>query len=229
MISLYLLQNPDHYTSHIFVPFYWKSFVSKALSYWQSDSTEVQTKVVLIQRKGKLIGLSSTFDYTHRPYDYNHYNLYDWIREFTRVRKRKSKPGQQNLQTDDYDAQITDLYEDGIQVQDNHICFLEEHPLYGTHVPVRRRNFEHVVPNFLGGILPRPDKDDREYYCCTMMVLFCPWRSGKDLKADLQTWHEAFESYQFPFQYRCYIQNINLRYEALDARDDFRAQMKAGN
>lgn len=28
MASLYLLQNPDHYTSHNFIPFWWKSFVN---------------------------------------------------------------------------------------------------------------------------------------------------------------------------------------------------------
>jgi hypothetical protein len=27
IICLYLLGNPDHYTSHQFVPFYWQSFV----------------------------------------------------------------------------------------------------------------------------------------------------------------------------------------------------------
>ncbi|KAJ3754420.1 hypothetical protein EV360DRAFT_10496, partial [Lentinula raphanica] len=75
MISLYLLQNPDHYTSHQFVPFYWKSFVSKACSFWLPDTVENQPKVVLIQRKGKLIGLSSTFDYTHRPLLYSYLRL----------------------------------------------------------------------------------------------------------------------------------------------------------
>jgi hypothetical protein len=29
MICLYLLGNPDHYTSHFFVPFYWQSFVQE--------------------------------------------------------------------------------------------------------------------------------------------------------------------------------------------------------
>ncbi|KAE9408394.1 hypothetical protein BT96DRAFT_783288, partial [Gymnopus androsaceus JB14] len=30
MISLYLLRNPDYYTSHVFVPFYWHTFVTDA-------------------------------------------------------------------------------------------------------------------------------------------------------------------------------------------------------
>ncbi|KAJ3977502.1 hypothetical protein EV361DRAFT_788172, partial [Lentinula raphanica] len=105
--------------------------------------------------------------------------------------------------------------------------FMDGHPLSESHVPVHRRNPHNVVPNFLGGILPRPDKEDREYYCCTMLVLFRPWRTGFDLKEHNQTWHEAFLAYEFPPECKMYIQNINLRYEALDSRDDFRSQMKA--
>jgi hypothetical protein len=37
MIGLYLLDNPDHYASYTFVPFYWQSFVSKAHSVWNTD------------------------------------------------------------------------------------------------------------------------------------------------------------------------------------------------
>ncbi|KAJ3754421.1 hypothetical protein EV360DRAFT_3142, partial [Lentinula raphanica] len=124
------------------------------------------------------------------------------------------------------DADLTEVYNDSLQSQYKNLQFLEDHPLYETHVPVRRINFEHIIPNFLGGILPRPDKDDREYYCCTMLVLFCPWRTGEDLKTEQQSWHEAFQNYNFPSRCKTFIQNINLRYEALDARDDFRAQMK---
>ncbi|KAJ3820163.1 hypothetical protein F5880DRAFT_1488490, partial [Lentinula raphanica] len=215
MISLYLLQNPDHYTSHDFIPFYWKTFVSKAQSYWLPDTADNQPKLVLVKRKGKLIGLSSTFDYTHRPLSHDHYNLYDWICEFRRI----SKPNHKNKLVDEEDDPNVSkfLYKD--------CAFLEGHPLCDTHVPVRRTNYLQVVPNFLGGILPRPDKEDREYYCCTMLVLFCPWRSGKDLKLEHQTWHEAFQSYIFPSHSLLLMQNMNLRYEALDARDDFRAQI----
>ncbi|KAF9549158.1 hypothetical protein CPC08DRAFT_589173, partial [Agrocybe pediades] len=27
MASMYLLGNPDHYTAHVFMPFYWRSYV----------------------------------------------------------------------------------------------------------------------------------------------------------------------------------------------------------
>ncbi|KAF8873000.1 hypothetical protein BD779DRAFT_1392230, partial [Infundibulicybe gibba] len=34
MACMYLLDNPDHYTSHKFVPFYWQSFVREAGKPW---------------------------------------------------------------------------------------------------------------------------------------------------------------------------------------------------
>ena len=40
MICLYLLGNPDHYTSHQFVPFYWLSFVQEVRKVWDEDLTD---------------------------------------------------------------------------------------------------------------------------------------------------------------------------------------------
>jgi len=50
-----------------------------------------------------------------------------------------------------------------------------------------------LIPNFAGGSLPRCDRGDREYYCATMLMLFKPWRHGKNLKDDDQSWDEAFQ------------------------------------
>ncbi|KAJ7784229.1 hypothetical protein B0H16DRAFT_1273780, partial [Mycena metata] len=38
------------------------------------------------------------------------------------------------------------------------------------------RKLDNVIPNFIGGAIPRADKGDREYYCMTIMTLFKPWR-----------------------------------------------------
>ncbi|KAJ3872483.1 hypothetical protein F5051DRAFT_290400, partial [Lentinula edodes] len=37
IISLYLLNNPDHYTSHHFIPFYWRTYVSTARSVFEEN------------------------------------------------------------------------------------------------------------------------------------------------------------------------------------------------
>ncbi|KAE9384794.1 hypothetical protein BT96DRAFT_797520, partial [Gymnopus androsaceus JB14] len=90
--TVYLLKNPDHYTSYVFVPFYWHTFVTEACSvYHPQDTATAQPRLVLIKQHGKLVGLSSSFDYTHRPIEHEDYNLYDWIQRFQRVSKRKKK------------------------------------------------------------------------------------------------------------------------------------------
>jgi hypothetical protein len=85
---------------------------------------------------------------------------------------------------------------------------------------------ELVVPNFIGGTLPRCDQGDHEYYCSTMLTLFKPWRTGYDLKSADETWEHAFDNYNFSDRQMNLMKNFNLRYECLDARDDYSAQMK---
>ncbi|KAJ4463368.1 hypothetical protein C8J55DRAFT_410515, partial [Lentinula edodes] len=193
MISLYLLKNPDHYTSHNFVPFYWRTY-----------------------RWDKLIGLSSALDYTHRPSQHAEINLYNWICLFYKVAKRKNKIEDES---DLRPMRSTDSRKK--------LPFLADHPLFDTHAIATRRDSSMTVPNFIG-TLPRPDKDDREYYCCTMLTLFCPWRSGEDLKKRDQSWHDAFEEYTFCNQSQLVMKNMNICFECLDARDDYRAQLKSG-
>jgi hypothetical protein len=55
MASLYLLGNPDHYTRHKFIPFYWRAFVKEVLDVWaeeknsdeNSDARDSSDKVVI--------------------------------------------------------------------------------------------------------------------------------------------------------------------------------------
>jgi len=84
------------------------------------------------------------------------------------------------------------------------------------------------VPNFTGATLPRRDKGDREYYCCAMLTLFKPWRTGSDLKSTTASWDEQFLAHQFSNDEVNYMNNFNIRYECMDARDDYCAQMKHG-
>src|ERR1700683_334755 len=65
------------------------------------------------------------------------------------------------------------------------------------------------------------DQGDREYYCHTMLTLFKPWRTGKDLKYEIQTWDESFLKYEFSKRQLEIMKYFNVRYECLDARDDY--------
>jgi hypothetical protein len=53
MAALYLLGNPDHYTSHKFVPAYWKSYVRETLKPWRSeeDLENILPEKVVVQKQ----------------------------------------------------------------------------------------------------------------------------------------------------------------------------------
>jgi hypothetical protein len=83
MICMYLLDKPDHYTSHKFKPFHWKSFVSEAQKFWNSEQSEQQNddhKIILIRKNGRIFGISRVYDYIFRPIELENMSLYDWIR-----------------------------------------------------------------------------------------------------------------------------------------------------
>ena len=77
--------------------------------------------------------------------------------------------------------------------------------------------------------MPRCDKGDREYYCATMLTLFKPWRHGKNLKEDVQSWDEAFTNYIFTPHQTELMKVFNLHYECNDARDDYSKLLKQNN
>ena len=61
-----------------------------------------------------------------------------------------------------------------------------------------------------------------------MLTLFKPWRTGKDLKLQNDSWDDAFTTHKFTSNQVQVMKNFNIRYECLDARDDFSVQLKQG-
>ena len=58
--------------------------------------------------------------------------------------------------------------------------------------------------------------------------MFKPWRSGNDLKNEQESWDESFTNHEFTQRELEIMNNFNLRYECLDARDDFSSQLRQG-
>ena len=254
MIAMYLLGNPDHYTGHTFIPFYWQSFVQEAGRPFDCGDYHEPQKNTVIKKGGKIIGLSRVHDYIHRPEELANVNLYDWIRCYKREKLPKDMCTVERLDGDatanendtnfvedealnlstslDGDSDVVSNYceeqpKKKVTGRSNAIMrFCSQHPLSGSHGVKYIVNNAARVPNFVGANLPRRDQGDREYYCRTMLVLFKPWRQGTDLKAGDQLWDEEFQEYSFSEVQLRYMRNFNVRYECLDARDDYRAQMK---
>jgi hypothetical protein len=249
MASLYLLGNPDHYTNQNFVVFYWKSYVTEVLKAWKQDSNAQSDKVVLLKNTdGEFIGLSTVDDYMYRPYELSDKSLYEWIQIYTRLKRTKTEQKKfQSQKHDDVkppavfqtDEEVdTDFESDSDYIESDQAsekekiqgkyAFLQNHPLYETH-QVSISKSKNLVPNFAGGSLPRCDKGDREYYCATMLTLFKPWRHGKNLKEDDQSWDEAFTDYKFTPRQIELMKFFNIRYECNDARDDYSKLLKQTN
>lgn len=205
-------------------------------------------KVAIIKKNGRVIGLSPVNDYVFRPPELHSISLYDWISTYQRE-KLKSKKQKKNpmLHHDDAGVDSDSHGEDNRSSspegknhpsskrsssapkksrQSSILNFADGHPLAKSH-GARKVN-KVLVPNFVGQTLPRCDLGDREFYCSTMLTLFKPWRSGFDLKKGEASWDETFLLHPFSGRQLELMKNMNIRYECLDARDDFHAQMKKG-
>lgn len=249
MACLYLLEHPDHYSSHEFETFFWRSYINEIKRVWDPDPEEPETRddqeedegehdspieparqaqaeaapetVLLSKRQNKYYALSPLLDYIYRPLDCENMNLYEWISGTEKVQRYKKK-ATENTDEMGTDEEITDENGD----PDDQSCFLAKHPQTKTHrvkvLPLAQRK----VPNFVGGTLPRRDQGNRDEYCMTMLGLFKPWRTGRDLKSESDTWDACFTAHEFTTSQTTVMDNFNLKYECNDARDDFSAQRK---
>ncbi|EAU85037.2 hypothetical protein CC1G_04133 [Coprinopsis cinerea okayama7 len=212
MIALYLMGNPDHYTDHTFVPLYWTSYVNQVKSAFPDEQDRMvgHDKVAVIKQQGRYVQLSCTFDYVYRPSVVESLPVYDFVRCCKRV-------------------QVSSVHRDKRTLPRGTFAFGPDHPLADSHgLRVNTKAMEYVVPNLLGGTLPRPGVGSENEYGVAMLALFVPWRSGTDLRAPGEDWSAAWNRTAVSPRYETIMKNINLKYECLDARDDFRAQLKAG-
>ncbi|KAF9034879.1 hypothetical protein BJ165DRAFT_1313951, partial [Panaeolus papilionaceus] len=247
MACLHLLENPDHYTSHDFVCFYWRNFVLFVRKAWEvllssvdpayngtlpglnlpllegitsagfthkenndmmpEDDDTLIDNVTMASSDSVFVSKSSPDDYRFRPAEHESVSLYEWVQCAERYKVSSARNSRQHL---------------------HFFKYLPDHPMARTHVVAcDARKRDRIVPNFIGGSLPRKDSGDREDYCLTMMTLFVPWRTGIDLKVANETWEDAFNKHTFSAHEKQLMMNFNLRYECYDARDDFYATRQA--
>ncbi|KAI5891531.1 uncharacterized protein SCHCODRAFT_02506767 [Schizophyllum commune H4-8] len=87
MIAMYLLGNPDHYTSHRFRPFFWRTYYNPIHQYW--TGLEVEEKVMVVRKKGHIVGISESQNYVFRGAELAHLKLYDFMLLCERVKIAK--------------------------------------------------------------------------------------------------------------------------------------------
>ncbi|KAJ7115119.1 hypothetical protein C8R43DRAFT_846283, partial [Mycena crocata] len=99
MASMYVLGNPDHYTSHSYVNFWWKGYVRFVRTFWtESDDRmdmgdkDVDESVPLGKQDGEFVGSSSVDDYRYRPAVFENLSVYEWTQCYDKkIRTKKER------------------------------------------------------------------------------------------------------------------------------------------
>ncbi|KAJ7867320.1 hypothetical protein B0H13DRAFT_1636202 [Mycena leptocephala] len=200
MASMYLLGNPDHYASHKYVPFAWRQYVQFVRGFWvdsmkeeeeEGDESEWpgqddEERVRIGRMARKFVPSYSVNDYRYRPAD--HKAALARLKEEEEPMRLK-RYSYRTTETDDEDDVILEKETRGSE---------ENRPIYHPFVPLHALfrsncitcNFDNLytmIPNFIGGSIPRSGKGARAAYCMTMLILFKPWRSPSDLKDMIST------------------------------------------
>ncbi|OBZ78025.1 hypothetical protein A0H81_02091 [Grifola frondosa] len=232
----YLLGHPDHYTNHSFRVVYWQSYLKCAIETgYESDQTrlgiDAEGEDVVVGRSNEgVVGLHRVDDYVFRPEFFTSMSMYQYLSssDVRKLRKcerfeNETHPNQKLRSDEDADGEDSELQSSSGPYQ-----YLEGHPLRESHGVFQVGEDAEWVLNFVGGVLPRKDRGDREEYCMVMLMLFKPggWRSGKHLRIDSMMWEQTFEATEFPAPVLKIMHNMNLLYECLDARDDYAAQRR---
>ena len=204
-----------------------------------AENKESTDKVTILKYNNRFIGLSPVHDYIYRCDALRDICLYDWVARCERTKLPKARKSN-SLEKDEDDIAT----EHGSSIDERPSSdptfritkttsgvfpLLMEHPLAKSHGTRCCIVAKEKIPNFVGSTLPRCDQGDREFYCSVMLTLFKPWRSGLELKTQEQSWDEAFSTHCFSARQKDIMRNMNIRYECLDARDDFHAQLNKGS
>lgn len=217
MACLYMLGNPDHYTSHCFKSFWWRVFVNyvensvkTAEQGCESEDCFDDMNRVLIRKDRKgYVPVDLVDDYRFRPTELERCSLYSWIQISEKQLKKNATSDVHSNGQGELRGPVTYEFDVG-------------HPLGEEYnVVIDWRKAIYIVPTFFGGRIPRMNSGDGDYFYCVMATLFVPWRNGKDLKRADESWESSFKSNELDGRSRQIIKNFGIRDECADARDDY--------
>ncbi|KAI0083674.1 hypothetical protein BDY19DRAFT_863793, partial [Irpex rosettiformis] len=250
MAAMYLLDHSDHYTDHKFERFYWKHYINEVRDAYVTSLSPVHDYMYRPEKYKDIclydwIRLARKSKQNKRQKKNKEIPENEWLVNTLICDSDNQLSDNESVLDSDSenndDLEYNDLLDDSVDKYPSKLnngdgnsneyhkfgFFLDDHPQCETHRVRVVEEKDARVPDFIGGILPRKDKGNREEYCLTMLSLFKPWRSGLDLKIASKSWSESFDVYNFSQRQCDIMSNFNLRYECRDARDDFAAQRKA--
>lgn len=195
----------------------------------ETDMLRTEEIVVAIE-DGRITTSSSILDYKLRSTDTDFEGMSLWQHTQYVVKtpkKREADRLEKNSHSHDHTENSAGPRKRGRRANARGEFSSDAHPQFETHVSrVRDVPF---IPVILGPTIPRGDRGDdaNEFWCRAMLILFKPWRSSLDLKAQFPTWKEAFTAYEFPNSAKKLMSNMNVEHECKDARDTYERQRRS--
>ncbi|KAL1725088.1 hypothetical protein EV714DRAFT_196384, partial [Schizophyllum commune] len=135
MAASYILGMPDHYKSHDFVVFWWRSYVNRVIDDWPGSvgKPAFEERLVLKREQDQTVGTSVVDDYVHRPARYENYCLFEWM-QCAKKSKRTPKQLKEFLEPEASDA---DSESDSDSVRTSTVDVLEKLEQYPRVVPLK--------------------------------------------------------------------------------------------
>jgi hypothetical protein len=203
-IAYYILFNEDHFQSHNTVPIYLTSFMARLAALEGLDGWE---SVRVLRQDGEMVETNQVDDYIYRGEGLDNMGLYFFFAHFDLKTKASSQLRADTLNKKSYCRRI-DL--------------LPSHPLHDTTWLVERE--EPVVPSLTGRSIPNRNNQSPEVierYSKTILLLFKPWRTLRDLKTD-EDWAGSFRSYVPDAASKQVIDNLQLLHSMKQQADEER-------
>ncbi|PPQ76590.1 hypothetical protein CVT24_013026 [Panaeolus cyanescens] len=235
-IAMSLLQIDDHYTSHEFRTFYWPELqyrrfdrsnmetdldldvsahvsspppnTENPMNFEDTNLDDDYEVEIESDEQGFLFKKASYLDdYKYRSESLRDVSLWDFVSQFTRVRKpyrSTTDPVSRNSRGSFFD-------------------FQPDHPQYQSCRIKRLPISKSVVPTPVGKLLPRRDRPaSYAEYCYIMLCLFSPWSSQEELDHFRRNGSEIFAEKLSNMEpsIQSVIENIQLLHECKDSKED---------
>ncbi|EIM79079.1 uncharacterized protein STEHIDRAFT_41455, partial [Stereum hirsutum FP-91666 SS1] len=218
MACMYLLGHPDVYRSHDFRTIYWTPYIKYIKDDYALRPTSYDTMPLWDWWR-----LAKKYKSTPKMRDARPAaEVGDQVNNDSKPTQRKRKRQSSILDQDSEKSRLPSLWETGLQQQ----VFLSSHSQYPSHHVNSEPETSDIALNLAGAKLPRRDQGNREEYCMIMLIFFKPWRTGKELKSDNESWQHAYENHEWTIRQSTAMQNMHIKYECNDARDDYNARLK---
>ncbi|KAK4690358.1 hypothetical protein P7C70_g9605, partial [Phenoliferia sp. Uapishka_3] len=207
-VAFYLLFNKDHLSSETFAGLHLAMFSSRVAAMEQEASGEdgsdgieegpLEAVIVEVDSEtAAIVEHNQADNYVLRSHQLDSECLYLFVSRYKIITVRGDHAAESKSQKR---RPFSRRYD-----------FLPPHPRHLTHRLIELHT--PVVPRIEGRMVPRRDASNpkaREWYAKSILILFKPWRTLRDLLEGAACWEDALAAFHPNRTIQCYIDNLQL-------------------